>query len=89
MRRKTAGALAAGAAVVGLVMTGFGTAEAADPSCLVESTEHSIEDPVGSTADEVSDPTGTLDEDVKCVHEVLGEEEHKHKHKHHKDKDED
>ena len=83
MRKKTLGALVAVAATVGVVVAGAGTAYASDPSCLIKSTEHSIEDPVGSTVKEVSDPAGTLDEDVECVHEVLGEE--KHKHKHHKD----
>ena len=72
MQKKVLGAVAGGAAVVGLIVFGAGTASASDPTCLNDSVSNTVADPAGVTAATLADPAGTLQADVACAHEVLG-----------------
>jgi hypothetical protein len=73
MSKKVIGSVvAAGVAVLALVGIGAGTASAADPTCLVESTQATAADPVGATGATLADPAGTVESDVACAEEVLG-----------------
>lgn len=73
MKKKVIGSVAAaGVAVIALVGIGAGTASAADPTCLVESTQATAADPAGVAGATAADPVGTLEADVACVEEVLG-----------------
>lgn len=74
MQKKLIGSVAAaGVAVIALVGIGAGSASAADPGCLVESTQATAADPVGVTGATLADPVGTVESDVACVEEVLGQ----------------
>ncbi|MDN5748735.1 MAG: hypothetical protein L0H64_09535 [Pseudonocardia sp.] len=72
MQNKMTRALIVGAAALGLVVAGAGVANAADPTCLVESLSGATADPVGAFAGVVADPVGALEADLACAQEVIG-----------------
>lgn len=72
MKKKVLGALAIGAASVGLIVLGTGTASAANPACLVESAQGAVADPSGVVGSTLADPVGAVGADVACVKEVVG-----------------
>jgi hypothetical protein len=73
MKKKVLAALAVGAASVGLMVLGTGTASAAvDPTCLVESAQGVVADPVGAVESTLADPLGAVGADVVCVGEAIG-----------------
>jgi hypothetical protein len=73
MKKKVLGALAIGAASVGLMVLGTGTASAADdPTCLQESVQGVVTDPAGAVESTLADPLGAVGADVVCVGEAIG-----------------
>ncbi len=70
MRNRIIGAIAVGAAGVGLLLAGSGVA-AADPSCLEESLRGAAADPFGALGGVLSDPAGSAQADLKCIEELL------------------
>jgi ABC-type Na+ efflux pump permease subunit len=72
MKKKVLAALAVGAASVGLIVLGTGTASAADPTCLVESAQGTVADPAGAVESTLADPVAAVEGDAACVEEVVG-----------------
>ncbi|MDN5861743.1 MAG: hypothetical protein L0H84_24345 [Pseudonocardia sp.] len=72
MTKKIAGAVAATAAAIGLLVAGTGVANAADPSCLVASLNGAAADPVGALNAFAADPVAALQADAACVQQVIG-----------------